>query len=833
MLSSVLLSTLILNVATNLPPSTTWSGHNAVQGSFVLHAFEPHINSEPIKLMMAQIIAEDIGVLPSLISIHVTSVDGTRRALSERDGNNVQILFTVQCNAKCNTLRKKMADMSSANISRLISRINGHGNDQGFNYNVVLDGAPAKLSAPVFVDIIVPKDCAKGTARIGDSTPQTKMHVVLYGGQGKSACIDKDGCSGRVRCSRFSTIGCTDKKAPDTGFNCGPCPAKGFTGDGKKCVSTICKSTSSGPQAGPCGLDATACTDLTHTLMSVTDSSIRYKCTCKQGFKEINGACTKAQKCADSSTKICSSKAVCLTTSSGDSCKCGAGYNTFDNGLTCNEIDACLQKPCFAGVTCFDKNAPQTGYTCKHPDTGTICPPGFTPTGDSQICKDVDDCVPQVKVLNTNHKVSGDTGAYFYFQDARWANMIGQATTNGGKYNVYQYRSGKQIWSGEVIIWDNANGVHGRKNAGNGQAGDWSANDIIKSSDSGVTACGAKNVGHSCRNTGTLTYSCACGSGYTKVARHEKWQKKLHIGNRCEKQVKCNSFQAKQCDAKARCNGVASSDKFTCTCPAGVSSFGGQQVYFGTGLISSGGCKDFNGCAATPCFKGVECIDVKAPGYGYKCMGGCPLGKNKTKVYEDSGTGLAWSCWSTKNDCQRGDINKGQPGCRASKRCEAGKVYTGSKCASCPNGKYASAASVNCTSCTEGTADEDNDPSSPCTKCGAGKYSASGASTCTPYGGSCTNGELPVIEERLRENHCGTCNKGSRMVEEACLQWSDKCPNGNVAALEDRIQDDQCASCNSGFFLTSAKTCNAWHVCESGEYEVRILACSRRSYQYM
>jgi len=109
--------------------------------------------------------------------------------------------------------------------------------------------------------------------------------------------------------------------------------------------------------------------------------------------------------------------------------------------------------------------------------------------------------VPQVKVLITNHKVSGDTGAYFYFQDARWANMIGQATTNGGKYNVYQYRSGKQIWSGEVIIWDNANGVHGRKNAGNGQAGDWSANDIIKSSDSGVTACGAKNVGHSCRNT--------------------------------------------------------------------------------------------------------------------------------------------------------------------------------------------------------------------------------------------------------------------------------------------------------------------------------------------
>ena len=37
--------------------------------------------------------------------------------------------------------------------------------------------------------------------------------------------------------------------------------------------------------------------------------------------------------------------------------------------------------------------------------------------------------------------------------------------------------------------------------------------------------------------------------------------------------------------------------------------------------------EDVDGCSEIECFDGVECIDVKAPGFGASCGGGhCPQG---------------------------------------------------------------------------------------------------------------------------------------------------------------------------------------------------------------
>ena len=54
----------------------------------------------------------------------------------------------------------------------------------------------------------------------------------------------------------------------------------------------------------------------------------------------------------------------------------------------------------------------------------------------------------------------------------------------------------------------------------------------------------------------------------------------------------------------------------------------------------------------------AECIDTKAPGYGYKCFGGCPGG------YFKSGSGNAWDCFDSSERCPSLDPTKGEAGCK-------------------------------------------------------------------------------------------------------------------------------------------------------------------------
>eukprot|EP00854_Cymbomonas_tetramitiformis_P001574 gene1574-2210_t len=65
----------------------------------------------------------------------------------------------------------------------------------------------------------------------------------------------------------------------------------------------------------------------------------------------------------------------------------------------------------------------------------------------------------------------------------------------------------------------------------------------------------------------------------------------------CDKLVACDSDAVAQCGA----------------CPAG---------YSGTGDTV---CVDEDGCARDPCFPGVECVDIPAPGVGRTCQS-CPEG---------------------------------------------------------------------------------------------------------------------------------------------------------------------------------------------------------------
>jgi len=1186
-----------------------WQGHNGVQGSFVVEGL---VTQQAIWNTAAPIyeavIADSINVHVSRVEVSATAISKSRRLQS---ASQIEVLFSVMCegNDNCKKVHKAVSDFKPENLARIINQINTHGKQIGFNSNVVIDASAVTIADPVFVDIIIPKKCATGYAR-ADKT-QTRMQFILAGG---AVCKDEDGClGGGAKCSKFSTTGCHDRAAPKTGFTCGPCPKNGFTGDGIKCTSTICNpSSQSGPRAGPCGWDATACVDLTDDLKSITKSSKRYKCTCKRGYTEIDGICVNA-RLSTNCAKKCASQAKCLYINSnkqgGSKCYCGIGLTSDDGGQTCDDVDACLQKPCFKGVSCTDLKAPSAGYTCKHPKTGNECPPGWTPAGKGK-CKDIDDC------------------------------------TVNGKY-----------------------------------------------------ACGDKNVGHSCKDTGTLSHSCTCSSARSGNTGY------ANSGNTCVKETKCNSFQKQTCDAKAVCGATPNSNEFKCVCPAGDSSFGDKQVYSGKGVksqdytlkkygcrkkllekssnqttkyankdikactalcsaqgskckgfgygveygtsapedtlistrydaesgkvrkitvkglrgsvfhlvgsssashnvfelnelqlidtngvriekraeisylinpvrgaislmtdgktyasggafvlwtpvaqfkqkplvqlkfssevtlkevrlyttniqsfgtdatvivsgqpmytqvakdsyctsyksvpgystmppapssygndyakwcmetcykaykasptvygkgfytrksdrscrcakntcqsgmvtsngccdaytISTGaktavkslcsganvhilgsgassqkkyfhsnhdegkgmswgskvdninwklewdgdlksgsavhlygnglnkyfhsnagegqgmswgsksnavgwrlewdgsltsgkevflkgtsgagsgyfasnhaegrgmswggkssqyawklewgssdtncpakvkakdcilstsadissegqgcdgktnnldfytkrtaddGCKDFNACSKTPCFQGVECLDTKAPGSGFKCMGGCPL-KNGKKVYEESGTGLAWICYSRKNDCQTGDTRNGEPGCKLKQVCAAGQADLDSNsstaCSNCAAGKYSAKGSTACIECVANTADTDSDAASPCTRCGAGKYSAKGATSCTLYGGVCSFGTLIAIAQRTQDKHCGSCDIGYDLSSKSCVAYGGTCTGGSLIALASRTQNNHCGSCSKGRFLSN-KVCTTWNVCSSGEYETK------------
>eukprot|EP01043_Picozoa_sp_COSAG02_P013397 COSAG02_NODE_535_length_20660_cov_37.561111_6_plen_591_part_01 len=68
---------------------------------------------------------------------------------------------------------------------------------------------------------------------------------------------------------------------------------------------------------------------------------------------------------------------------------------------------------------------------------------------------------------------------YFFFSAVAWTSVFGAAPA-GGVHNIIQTRGGAEIWSGAVIVWDNQNGVRGRRHPrGAATASQWAAGDVI------------------------------------------------------------------------------------------------------------------------------------------------------------------------------------------------------------------------------------------------------------------------------------------------------------------------------------------------------------------
>ena len=91
--------------------------------------------------------------------------------------------------------------------------------------------------------------------------------------------------------------------------------------------------------------------------------------------------------------------------------------------------------------------------------------------------------VPSVRVVHIDHPEYGENGKYFFFDGAEWSAMVGATSSSNWTssiLHVYQFRDGKFMWQGEVKVWDNDNGIHGRREpSSKAKSNQWQTGDII------------------------------------------------------------------------------------------------------------------------------------------------------------------------------------------------------------------------------------------------------------------------------------------------------------------------------------------------------------------
>ena len=258
-----------------------------------------------------------------------------------------------------------------------------------------------------------------------------------------------------------------------------------------------------------------------------------------------------------------------------------------------------------------------------------------------------------------------------------------------------------------------------------------------------------------CSDTGGEV-SCSCDDGWT--------------GDRCEDNVDECATGEHDCDAHATCTDTDGA--WECTCNAG---------YEGNGTS----CSEIDGCAGDPCFGGVSCTDVPAPGTGYTC-GACPTG------YEGDG-----------ETCTDIDGCAGDP-CAAGVACTdvpaPGSGYT---CGACPTGYEGDG--VTCT-------DIDDCAPNPCENGGTcTDLVANFSCSCTFGWGGDTCADCEVTNGGLEQcdgfdNDCNGQTDESLTI--ACggadpngcgVGYDEPCPNGaNEGLCEEGTRGCDSASASPG-----------------------------------
>ncbi|KAK3280112.1 hypothetical protein CYMTET_12034 [Cymbomonas tetramitiformis] len=466
---------------------------------------------------------------------------------------------------------------------------------------------------------------------------------------------------------------------------------------------------------------------------------------------------------------------------------CPEGYT--GNGAACVDIDGCTNSPCFPGVQCTDVAAPGLGYICNDcpegytgdgisceidecannhggcdpavtctniPGSGVMCsscPQGYS--GDGTKCDDEDECAVNNGDCDYRTTCTNIAGSHACGECP--AGYLGSGATgcilstscdvdNGGCHDTVTCSEGDD---GEVVCGDCADGY-----AGTGATG------CVDEDGCAAVQCYEGVHCEDARAPGTGAACGECPAGMigdgVSCTANPCWSN----NGGCDLQVSCTS------DAGAPMGRVCGS------CPAGHS-----DVYE-DGTV----CTESDGCSPNPCYPGVQCTDVLAPGDGAMCAE-CPAG------FEGDGMTCV-------------DVDE----CTAS-----GSTALCDPLTSCVN----VAGSFECTDCPEGYKGSGLAGCVPSTDCTDNNGGCDLLTTCTQDGGLTVCGACP-------EGHSGTgdtgCSDTDGCADGPCFQdeYGSAAQCSDVAAPG---RGHTCGACPEGYFGDGT-------VCEACSMMVNIVDSS-------
>ncbi|XP_072266268.1 uncharacterized protein [Pyxicephalus adspersus] len=172
----------------------------------------------------------------------------------------------------------------------------------------------------------------------------------------------------------FDNNTCKDHKAPEEGYDCGPCPF-GLTGNGVTCTDI-----------NECYLNTSNCQQICNNYVG------GYTCSCNEGYTvdALNSSlCEDINECAMNIT-MCPNQSQCINTNGSYECACLKGFY----GANCDDIDECRNSTaCPADSTCHNTFG---SFYCG-------CNAGFS----GENCTDIDECSLDIDECQTHSSICG------------------------------------------------------------------------------------------------------------------------------------------------------------------------------------------------------------------------------------------------------------------------------------------------------------------------------------------------------------------------------------------------------------------------------------------